>query len=392
MTKLCGGGLGSLALLGCIVGCDGGGPSTQAVRGDLSTAAKITYQGRSYTWVRAVPQSGSLGAASRPTTIQDPSVSIDPNVEAKYQTYLKGLTDAEYGEKLRITLLLNGNQYIADEPPTEEEIVAARQNAGVHSAPGSQPTATQALSGSVTSGAPLVSPASFTDNRQVVQYNTYPGTPHVVLRFDCIPAQQNCTTDCSAVLIGPNTAATAAHCFWSVPDQQWRHFQYGATGEDDLQQPNVAGSTFSNCFGVSMPTAYLTDPSTTSQWDFAQMNFVGCSDNPAPRAGYLGYWQNLNLPANGVVWEIGYPAFAAHCTYAEVCGMAGTATKSGALWLSTNIFNSGGESGGSTMYVTGGNDYWIGDVLAVSPTTSYMRRFDSTVYPLFHAADPVRFP
>jgi V8-like Glu-specific endopeptidase len=206
---------------------------------------------------------------------------------------------------------------------------------------------------------------------------------------DTSPPMVNFFTQCSGAIIGPNSAISAAHCFFNPTTGTWKNFQYGAPGFDSLHSPNEPWGHF-NCFSIWMFSAFFTDTHVVSQWDIAAFDFTGCTDNPTSTGvGWFGYIINPN-PSGRTLATDGY-ASNLSCALGQVCGMTGTAVNSGsALLLSSNLFLKGGMSGGP-IFTTNTNQI-MGNSIAVDTNTSYYRRFDTTVYNLFHSLDPTRFP
>jgi len=381
-----------------LVGGCSGDPNGNSEIALAGSPAHIAFHGKSFTWRRTLSSSNTRAASTDSNVVVHEDPFINREKEVTYQASLSELSDAAYAEKLRAVLILNGNEYLADEVPSLAEVSRIRANLeSIRGDPSPGPLKTAAVMPDGFAGETLEIHRSplYSDNRQLQPHNIYPGSTQAYVQTGCPPPNdhnQNCVTECSATLIGPNTALAAAHCFFDPPTQAWLDFKLGRTGLDIFDSP--AYSAQFNCFAIAFANAFTTDSSQTSVWDFAVIDFTNCADNPVPASGYMGYWKNISLGSNSVVWATGYPFLSANCFHEQLCGMSGTASGSGSYWLSGNVFVSRGQSGTSLYFEDASHNYYsIGNVVATTTSASYTRKLDSTVYSFLHSySDPVRFP
>jgi V8-like Glu-specific endopeptidase len=344
--------------------------------------------GQSYTWQRSVPRSMNFGKSTGTAALPKP-VSEDPAARATYIQSVLNLSDAEFGDKLRMIVLDHDNEYLQDNAPDANTIATVRKEmAGSYVAGGSAP-ASSPLSAPLPGGIEARTSALLVDNRHGPFNNlAFPASSTILFHTDTTPPMPNMFDACSGSIIGPQSAMSAAHCFFDEPTKTWKSFQFGATGVDDLKEPNFPFGTF-GCFTITFYSAFANDPNIVSVWDVAAFDFGGCPDNPgASGAGFLGYFQNFN-PAGTNLTAVGY-ASGGGCDFNEVCGASGTATVSNTIIRSSNIFTKRGESGGP-IFITNTLQV-IGDITAGDSNTSYSRWFDTNAYNLFHSFDPNRFP
>jgi V8-like Glu-specific endopeptidase len=360
--------------------------------GALSTSApKIMLHGRPFTWVRSVSPSTQLGA-THGTPVAETPRSFDAAKEAAYEQYLSTLTDAEYAEKLKVVTLIGGNEYRSDDGPDLATVAQLRTPGQTHQ--GAPSSSVSVRSNTVAVGQiEEVSSAVLVDDRALIDNLHLPGSAIMWIHTDTTPPVQGAFSECTGSIIGPNSGISAAHCFYDEPTQTWKDFQYGATGENDLQEPNTPWGTFA-CFGISFYTAYTTDNSQTSRWDAAALDFTNCADDPGKSgAGFLGYWDNANPTSTRAIAGDGYLHGGAGCYVdGQICGMTGTTIVSGNYLDSTNIYSNHGMSG-SPLFTSDTNLWFSGHIIATSQgVETYGLRFTSTIYALFHATDPTRFP
>jgi V8-like Glu-specific endopeptidase len=146
------------------------------------------------------------------------------------------------------------------------------------------------------------------------------------------------TAGCTATLVGPSTAITAAHCFhtgtggnngfyplraWGlgVDSQDTNDFNWDP---DSLTFPSV-NATIETCYSVTLPGEFANG-NTDLQYDYAVMEFSGCGFFPGNSIGWVGVWKpsSTYLDAGFDHYSYGYPGNgcpgAATCNFPQIWG------------------------------------------------------------------------
>lgn len=325
--------------------------------------------GKRYVWVK------------KAAYVEKPA---DHRVEALAESPApKQMSAQELAEAIRPVALIEDNEYILAEPDIE---LATRLLAGEQapSTEGHDPT------------------KSATDGDIEVQTGKYiigaDGRSRVGCARTSFPssAKGKWSTGCSATMIGPHTAAIAAHC---VYNNGWIWSQTFTPAKDAGDMPSCPTTDPFGHFGrveEGGAGVVITKPSgfSSNQWnyDYASIHF---SDNPGDTVGWVGTWV---IPTSG-----DYPT-----TFQGYPGDKPSNT----FWGQSGNVNCTYRYGGSTNCVTTGAlnhllDIWPGDsgggiirgsgLIGIQSTESYSctlwacanwntaRTWTSTLYAFFSA-------
>lgn len=218
-----------------------------------------------------------------------PAPRMAPPSDAEMCSVLR-LSDRELLEALRPVVLKNGHEYIGEhakdflprvraaEPPPSVKAFSPlrRAKSERYDGPSVRP-----LSG-VIGG----------DDRVVRRNNTeYPWSTIVY-------------SGCSATMIGPSTALTAAHCGHNGTD--WLTLPTFSPGTD-YEDPNPYPFGQFGCYTVSIPTAFINNNGGDARYDYAVVEFAGCGDFPGRNTGWKGVWVAPDSVITGI-YVYGHPS------------------------------------------------------------------------------------
>lgn len=209
----------------------------------------------------------------------------------------------------------------------------------------------------------------------------------------------NWSAQCTAGLVGTRAALSGAHCFNDPLTHQWYPTYYWAMGVATRTANGVStqarsfptsGAWINGCYGMWIPTSFLTDSSTTN--DFAVLEF-GCNQNPGNTVGAHGSWTVSDAQITGSATElIGYPtqppaAFALSTyqvpslvTHNLPVGNTFLFYGANAAVIRHNVDASPGQSGAPMLQTVNGVQYVTMIHSGGTSTYNLARRFDGTVY------------
>lgn len=180
------------------------------------------------------------------------------------------------------------------------------------------------------------------------------------------------TQTCTATMIGPSTALSAAHCFYQNGWIASRSITFGA---DTVAPTAPFGSFLAD--SLTLPGAWNN---TEWDWDFAVLEF-----SPTRSPGRDTGWFGTAMEFSGVRWIVGYP-FDKPTPSSWIKG--GTYTASPGSRYEHNIDIVSGDSGACAYNVddrcTGiQSTQWF--TTRPARTWNEVRRWDSTTYNFFDA-------
>lgn len=196
---------------------------------------------------------------------------------------------------------------------------------------------------------------------------------------------------CSAVMIGRNTALTAAHCWYSLWNfaSGFGTLDLGAAAADTQDFFWYPFGTFAAPLGAWWPSCW--NGSATS-CDYVVIDTGDNPNNPGWDVGYMGWWVNApEWSTNNNDWAFGYPGSCPGLSQKpQPCGMIGTLNFYHSpnypqilYWDNVNVYTSEGQSG-TAHFV---RDAWNGNFYAVGVHNSItnIRRIDSDVWSFVQA-------
>jgi V8-like Glu-specific endopeptidase len=202
-----------------------------------------------------------------------------------------------------------------------------------------------------------------TDSRQKRRDNTsYPMRAQMVLEVGGF--------GCTATLIGPTTALTAAHCLhtgsgWRPGD--WRTAP-GADRDDVINIPIGFERPYGTytCHWGTVPGAWINGD-TAVENDYAVIDYSGCNLTPGNTVGWLGVWSAGEPQLAGQsMYVYGYPGKQSDCVggcnWPTIWGIGDSANTGtyGSDSIKYDTDTTGGQSGAGVYIFYGGSRYLVG--------------------------------
>ena len=304
--------------------------------------------------------SGSV-AATTTTSADDP---------LKHATNIADMSVAELAAKLRPRRLVGEFEYELAEPDflLAEKIMKARETIAPDTDPHGPLQENQQNGTSVQLGlGPRV--ISFPDDRTQ--------TPNAAIS----PASAYgwvSVTGCTATLIGPSTAISAAHCFYGPGG--WitsGAISFGANNIGGVQSTPY-GSYYAD--SLTLPGGWISAPYSHSVWDFAVLEF-----SPTRYPGYSTGWVGTSQSTTGYQTMFGYHGDKPSMSQWFDGGYytSGSATGTNAFYafdLDTTFHNMGACLINTSNRCT--SIFMYEDLLTLT-FKSVSRRWDSTTYNFF---------
>ncbi len=190
------------------------------------------------------------------------------------------------------------------------------------------------------------------DNRVRVDISAYP--------WRMIGRLNRNGSHCTAILVGPSTILTAAHCFWDKRRNQWSvpsafHFVVGYEKGAVKAHSKINGFTLSD---GRPPSDSLQKPPVEEDWALASLDWpLGDQFGYAPLAQFGSSRLQQKLSKGTTVVQAGYSRDIAHILTAdEDCKISGVSRSKKGLLLLHQCDATQGDSG-SPLFIYKSGEY-----------------------------------
>lgn len=291
------------------------------------------------------------------TVVPDSAPRRRPSRDSKTP---EDMTDEDLAKLLRPISMYNGYEYtVADLPLETARAIKARRRlttSGIQEDTGTPKPGSHTCVDD-TCEEQLQEQAIIGSDGRVVKRNNqdWPWRSMIVL------TNQAMTFRCSAQLIGPSTAVSAAHCFHD--GNNWfdtRKWSTGADSQDAIVYPDGLAN---GCYWVSIPGGYASSDGEFT-YDYAVIEFSNmfptCNLYPGNWAGWLGWWARppTSLIQSTYGYVYGYPADK---PWPQIWGIGtNNMDVDGSDEIEHYADTYGGQSGAGLYIIDNGNRYVVG--------------------------------